>query len=269
DLDALTLPSLPEQITAAVRSSLRSSLARLDEAMLRPLAVDGKSLVASCSGPLAVLPWSLLPSRVGLPTVVTPAAATWLAARSGAPRPDRPRGVALAGPGLRESEQEARDVSATWAGGRLLAGVQAVTSSARAALAESDLLHVAAHGTHRAESPLFSSLRLNDGPLYAYELDPGAEGAGCVTLSACEAGLATLRPGDEGLGLTHALLHLGVRSVVAGVARVRDDVAATTMKRLHRAMAEGMSAAAALALAQQEADEDAPPAPFVCFGADW
>ena len=269
DLDALALPSLPEQIAAAVRSSLRSSLARLDEALLRPLAVDGRSLVASCSGPLAVLPWSLLPSRVGLPTVVTPAAATWLGARSGAARPARPRVVALAGPGLRESEQEARDVSATWAGGRLLAGVEAVTSSARAALAESDLLHVAAHGTHRAESPLFSSLRLNDGPLYAYELDPGAEGAGCVTLSACEAGLATLRPGDEGLGLTHALLHLGVRSVVAGVARVRDDVAATTMKRVHRAMAEGTSAAEALALAQQETDEDAPPAPFVCFGADW
>lgn len=269
DLDALALPSLPDQITAAVQSSLASSLARLDERLLGPLAVHGRSLVVSCSGPLAVLPWSLLPSRAGLPTVATPAAATWLAAQDRAPRPARPRVVALAGPGLHESEQEAREVSAAWAGGLLLAGADAATSSARSALAATDLLHVAAHGTHRADSPLFSSLRLADGPLYAYELDAGQEGAGCVTLSACEAGLATLRPGDEGLGLAHALLHLGVRSVVAGVARVRDDVAAATMKRLHSAMAGGMGAAAALALAQREADEGAPPAPFVCFGADW
>lgn len=269
DLDALALPSLPERIAAAVRSSLRASLSRLDETLLGPLAVEGGPLVASCSGPLAVLPWSLLPSRAGLPTVVTPAAATWLSALQRSSRPARPEVVALAGPGLRESEQEAQDVSTTWAGGRLLAGGGAVTSAARAALAEADLLHVAAHGTHRADSPLFSSLRLTDGPLYAYELDAGSRGAGCVTLSACEAGLATLRPGDEGLGLTHALLHLGVRSVVAGVARVRDDVAAETMRRLHRAMADGLDSAAALAVAQQEADEDAPPAPFVCFGSDW
>ena len=56
---------------------------------------------------------------------------------------------------------------------------------------------------------------------------------------------------------------------MSGVARVRDDVAAETMRRLHRAMAGGLGSAAALAVAQQEADEDAPPAPFVCFGSDW
>jgi hypothetical protein len=269
DLDALALPQLPAPIVAAVRASLRSSLDRLDESLLGPLRADGRPLVVSCAGPAALLPWSLLPSRAGLPTVVTPAAATWLTGREGRARPDRPRLVALAGPGLHESEQEARQVSVTWPGGRLLCGDGAGTSAARSALAEADLVHVAAHGTHRADSPLFSSLRLADGPLYAYELDAGSGAAGCVTLSACEAGLATLRPGDEGLGLTHALLQLGVRSVVAGVATVRDDVAAATMTRMHRAMAAGTGSAAALALAQQEADEEGPPAPFVCFGGDW
>ena len=34
-------------------------------------------------------------------------------------------------------------------------------------------MHVAAHGTHQQESPLFSSVRVADGPLYAYELDAG------------------------------------------------------------------------------------------------
>lgn len=266
DLDVLALDRLPEQMLPAVRASLRASSARLDEALLRPLSVGNDPVVVSCSGPLTVLPWSLLPSRAGVPTVVTPAATTWLTAYDAPPRPETPQVVSLAGPGLHGSEQEARAVSETWPHGRLLAGPAPDTSAARSALAEADLLHVAAHGRHRADSPLFSSLRLADGPLYAYELDAGP---GCVTLSACEAGLATLRPGDEGLGLTHALLHLGVRCVVAGVARVRDDVAATTMQRLHSAMAGGLGAAEALALAQQQAATEGVPAPFVCFGADW
>ena len=118
-------------------------------------------------------------------------------------------------------------------------------------------------------------MRLADGPLYAYELDPDRGMPSCVTLSACEAGLATLRPGDEGLGLTHVLLHVGVASVVAGVARVRDDVAAAVMRDVHRAMSEGASSAEALAAAQLAHAQDAatgspaPPAPFVTFGAPW
>ena len=66
---------------------------------------------------------------------------------------------------------------------------------------------------------------------------PADRPAPCVVLSACEAGLATVRPGDEGLGLTSVLLHLGSRSVLAGVARVRDDVAARVMAQVHAAMA--------------------------------
>ena len=102
--------------------------------------------------------------------------------------------------------------------------------------------------------------------MYAYELDAESGVAACVALSACEAGLATVRPGDEGLGLTSVLLHLGARSILAGVARVGDDVAARVMEVAHREMAAGAQSAAALAVAL--ADE-AEPAPFVAFGATW
>ena len=267
DLDALAMPHLPGPIADAVRASLTACLFRLDELLLRPLAVTGRPLAISCSGPLAVLPWSLLPSRAGLPTVVTPSAATWLAGVS-APR-SAARVVALAGPGLHESEGEARRVAATWPDAELVVGADATTGAARFALARADVLHVAAHGTHRHDSPLFSSLRLADGPLYAYELDPRDGMPACITLSACEAGLTTLRPGDEGLGLTHVLLHLGVSAVVAAVARVRDEVAATVMHEVHAAMARGVGSAEALATAQHEAREAPAPAPFVGFGASW
>jgi hypothetical protein len=279
DLDAAATPHVPEAIAASIRGSLDSGLARLDALLVEPLRVDGEPLVLSAAGPLAVLPWPLLPSRLGVPTVVTPGAGTWLRAGT-ATRPTRPAVTALAGPGLHESEKEAHDVAGTWAvpqgDAELLVGDDATTAAAHAALARSDLMHVAAHGTHRADSPLFSSVRLADGSLYAYELDPDRGVPSCVTLSACEAGLATLRPGDEGLGLTHVLLHVGVASVVAGVARVRDDVAAAVMRDVHRAMAAGASSAEALAAAQLAHAEEvaadgspAPPAPFVTFGAPW
>ncbi len=268
DLDALASPYLPRPVADIARSSLLGGLTRLDALLLDPLHLDGEPVALSCSGPLTVLPWSLLPSRSACPTVVTPSAGTWLHGHSRG-RPARPRVAALAGPGLHESEKEARAVAATWPGADLLPDERATTAAARSALASTDVLHVAAHGTHRQDNPLFSALRLADGPLYAYELDPAQGAPGCVTLSACEAGLATLRPGDEGLGLTHVLLHLGVASVVAGVARVRDDVAAATMQRVHEEMAAGADSALALARALAEGRDGPAPAPFVAFGATW
>jgi CHAT domain-containing protein len=126
------------------------------------------------------------------------------------------------------------------------------------------VLHVAAHGVHHTENPMFSSLRLEDGVLFAHELDQTVRAPEHVVLSACELGLATVRPGDEALGLTSVLLRLGARSVVAGIARVGDDVAAETMIDYHKRLAAGADSAAALA----EATADRA-APFVCFGATW
>ena len=265
DLDALAMPLLPPPIALAVRRSLAAGLRRLDDLLVAPVGVAGQPLVVSCSAALVLLPWSMLPSRRGLPMVVTPSATAWLRADHHVRR-TRPDVVSVAGPGLHRAEDEARRVHATWPGARLLTGDSATTDSLRQALARADVVHVAAHGTHQQESPLFSSVRVTDGPLYAYELDAGDRPAPCVVLSACEAGLSTVRPGDEGLGLTSVLLHLGSRSVLAGVARVRDDVAARVMEGVHREMAAGTDSAAALAGALAEEGE---PAPFVAFGATW
>jgi hypothetical protein len=62
------------------------------------------------------------------------------------------------------------------------------------------------------------------------------------------------------------LLHLGSHSVLAGVARVRDDVAARVMGRVHAAMSAGTDSALSLAGALAEEEQ---PAPFVAFGATW
>jgi CHAT domain-containing protein len=83
-------------------------------------------------------------------------------------------------------------------------------------------------------------------------------------LSACELGQATVRPGDESLGLTSVLLQLGARCVVSGVAEVADELAAEVMGGYHRRLAAGADSAVALADATAAAGR---PVPFVCFGA--
>ncbi len=268
DLDALAMPMLPAPLSDAVRRSLDAGLHRLDALLLAPLGLDGSPVVVSCSMNLALAPWSLLPSRRRVPVVVTPSATAWL--RTGPRgRRARPRVVAVAGPGLHRAVGEAEQVRASWPGAELLTGPEATTEEVRKALATADVVHVAGHGTHQQESPLFSSLRLVDGPLYAYELDADGGSAPCVVLSACEAGLATVRPGDEGLGLTNVLLHLGSRSVLAAVARVRDDVAAQVMAQVHASMAAGTHSAQALADALAVAEGNGQVAPFMTFGSTW
>ena len=87
-----------------------------------------------------------------------------------------------------------------------------------------------------------------------------------VVLSACDLGQATVRPGDEALGLTRAFLHSGTSTVISGVAKVSDQGAADLMADYHRRLAAGSTPAYALADALAAADE---PMPFACFGAGW
>jgi tetratricopeptide (TPR) repeat protein len=259
DMDVLAQPGLPEPLRGAVAASLNRSLAALDATLLAPLRITGRLVVVS-TGLLGQLPWGLLPSLRGVPIVVAPSATAWQDAQA-RPRSTHRRMVAVAGPGLNRGAAEAAAVVELW-NGRLLTGRDATAAAFAKALATARIVHVAAHGTHQGENPLFSSLRLADGPLFAHELDQTAQTPDHVVLSACELGLATVRPGDEGLGLTSVLLHLGTRSVVAGVARVADEAAEHAMAEYHARLAGGADCGEALADVLAEH-----PVPFVCFGA--
>jgi CHAT domain-containing protein len=212
------------------------------------------------------LPWNLIPSLRGRPLVVAPSATAWLAA-AGKHSPRDTIGVsAFAGPGLHHAEAEAKAVGRCWPGATVFsAGAQ--RQHLRDALTSSSIVHIAAHGRHEPENPLFSSIRLADGVVYAYEFRPTEYFAEHVVLSACELGQSTIRAGDETLGLTSALLRLGARSVISSVAKVHDEVAAQTMLRYHNLLAAGNNTATALAAATEAATDV--PAPFVCFGSAW
>lgn len=267
DLDVLAQPTLPGVVRRAVAASMQQCLGSLERELLAPLGSAGQPLVIATSGLLGRVPWNLLPSLRGTPVAVAPSATAWHTA-STATGTGRRRVVAVAGPGLARGASEADSVAKIWDADALTVG-DATTAAVGEALTSARLVHIAAHGAHQVENPLFSCLRLADGALFAYDLDVGTGTADHVVLSACELGLATVRPGDEALGLTSVLLRAGSRSVVAGLARVNDETAAAVMEGYHERLAGGWNSAAALAATVADVPVDGPPAPFACFGAAW
>lgn len=268
DLDVLAQSGLSPELAAAVRRSFERSASEISDRLISPLDLGGRRIVLVTTGLLGQLPWGALPTLRGVPVVVASSATAWL---SGSEGRDRARGhsvAAFAGPDLVRATHEVAGVGAAWrdAGGGVRVDDRATRTAVTRAMADTNILHIASHGVHQTDNPMFSSLRLADGVLFAHELDQTKRTPEHVILSACELGLATVRPGDEALGLTSVLLRLGTRCVVAGVARVNDDLAASTMIEYHRRLAAGMDSAAALA----EATEPGPGiAPFACFGATW
>ena len=75
-----------------------------------------------------------------------------------------------AGPGLPGACDEADAVAAIHRT-TALQGSSATVQAVTAALHRADLVHLAAHGRVRADNPLFSSLRLADGPLTVVDLE--------------------------------------------------------------------------------------------------
>ena len=76
-------------------------------------------------------------------------------------------------------------------------------------------------------------------------------------------GRSVVRPGDEVLGFTAALLHIGTATVISSVTRVADDISPGIMTAYHRGLRAGARPAQALAAACAAE----PLSPFVCFGA--
>jgi tetratricopeptide (TPR) repeat protein len=262
DLDALSMRSLPAGIADTVQASLRRSLTSLDDALVRPLSVADRRVVVVLIGVLSALPWGSLPSLRSHPVTVVPSATAWINARVQPRRLDAAV-VAVCGPDLHRAKDEVHEVAKAWQHRRPIVYPNASGRDVREALSTAGIVHVAAHGRLDIENPLFSAIRLQDGPLFAYDLVPELGRGVHVVLSACELGLAAIRPGDEPLGLTRALLYHGAAVVVSGVSRVADDVACEVMAGYHAALASGRPPAEALAAVTGE-DRTAA---FVCFGA--
>ncbi|GAA0733762.1 CHAT domain-containing protein [Dactylosporangium roseum] len=256
---------------AAAGDLVAAKAGRLDALLLRPLRLDGPLLVVP-TGALHALPWAALPSLAERPVCVAPSAALWHRAAVTAPPARAGAAVFVAGPGLPHATAEVAALARRSPGARQLTGRRATAEAVLGALDGADLAHIAAHGQFRSDNPLFSALRLVDGPLTVYDLERLARPPRRVVLSACESGLSAVHPGDELLGLTAALLGLGATSLVASVVPVPDAATRPLMLRLYRHLRSGAGSAAALARARRDLAGAGPAARvaaagFACFGA--
>jgi CHAT domain-containing protein len=241
----------------ASAASLADALGRLDDLLVRPLGLRADELVIVPTGVLHNVAWGGLPSIRARPISVAASATRWMPSPSSA-RPSSSRAqpstrlAIITGPGLDAVGREAEAVGASYRTPRQLTGDDATVAAALALLQRADTAHIACHGHFRADSPMFSSLILADGPLTVYDLERLSSPPSVVVLPACNAGAAAVSVGDELIGTASALLGIGVRSVIAPVTVVSDDATVAVMSHLHRRLGAGLTPSEALASTRAE-----------------
>jgi tetratricopeptide (TPR) repeat protein len=215
----------------------------------------GGPVVVVPTGKLHAVPWGLMPSLRERATSVTPSASAWLRARR-APRPEEDRVVLVGGPRLVTGDVEVRHLVARYPDAVVLAGGDATAERVMAAMDGAWLVHMAAHGTFRGDSPLFSAIELDDGPLTVYDLERLKQAPYRVVLSSCSSAVGVAVGADELLGLVSALISLGSAGVVASVVPVNDPATVPLMTALHDHLRAGSDLAGALTLARHAVGAD-------------
>ncbi|MEV7611037.1 CHAT domain-containing protein [Microbacterium sp. NPDC089320] len=265
DVAALTRGGL---MAPVVQRSLDERLRRLDEALLAPAraATGGAARLAlTVPGILGGIPWAMLPGMRGTPFTIATSVSRLLGDTGSRPAPRSASSAGFAtGPRVARAEEEVRRAAEAWGDARMLTGGRAKVSAVTELAEQVDVLHIAAHGRHAVDNPLFSGFELVDGTLFGYDVDLISRAPETVVLSACELGRSSVRWGEEALGMTRVWLHAGTGCVIAAPVVVADDVACELLGAVHTELAAGARPAVALAAAS---DSTGLSAPFQCHGS--
>ncbi len=120
---------------------------------------------------------------------------------------------------------------------------------------DADVIHVACHGSFDARDPLDSRIFLHgENDLTARDIFGLRLRADLITLSGCQTAVSELRPGDELIGLTRALIFAGTPSAVVSLWSVDDMSTGFLMRSFYRLLlgSAGLTKADALREAQRE-----------------
>ncbi|MDH6588771.1 tetratricopeptide (TPR) repeat protein [Streptomyces sp. SAI-133] len=220
---------------------------RLEELLLGPAAarLGPGPVVVVPPGRLHQVPWALLPSLRERVFSVSPSASSWLRARE-TPPPAHGGQVLVRGPGLATGGAEVPELAGLYGSATVLEHDDARVPRVLEELDGAALAHIAAHGAFRADSPLFSSLRMADGPLIVHDFERLDRSPYRIILSCCDTARFASVGADELLGLVTALLPLGTAGVVACSAPVNDEAVVPLMLSLHKGLSAGASLAEAL-----------------------
>jgi CHAT domain-containing protein len=226
---------------------LRASGPKLQEALLGPAVryLGDSPVIIVPPGQLNAIPWALLPALRDRVVSVAPSATSWMRAQA-APPPHR-RHVTLArGPGLITEGAEVPQIAELYDDVTVLVNSAATTQNVLYALEGAWLAHIAAHGTFRSDSPLFSSLRMQDGPLTVYDFEQLGRAPYRLVLPSCDSALQAPAGANELLGLVSSLLPLGTAGIIAATVPLNDQAVVPVMVNLHRYLRTGETLAEAL-----------------------
>jgi tetratricopeptide (TPR) repeat protein len=205
---------------------------------------DGPVIVVP-PGKLHAVPWALLPAFRDRVVSVAPSASAWTRARAAAPPSHRHITLAR-GPGLVTDGAEVPLVAKLYDDITVLADSGATAQQVLYALEGAWVAHIAAHGTFRADSPLFSSLHMYDGPLTVYDFEQLNRAPYRLVLSSCDSGVLAPTGANELLGLVSSLLPLGTAGIIAAVVPLNDHAVVPVMVDLHTYLREGQNLAESL-----------------------
>jgi tetratricopeptide (TPR) repeat protein len=214
--------------------------AALENSLLGPAAakIGGRPVVVVPPSRLQAVPWTLMPSLRDQAVTVAPSALAWLRGRR--KRPPAHRRIALvAGPQLATGGAEVQRLHARHPDAVMLGRGSATAERVLTALDGAWLAHIAAHGTFRADNPLFSSIQLDDGPLTVHDFERLGRAPYRLVLSSCDSGTAAPVGADELLGLVGSLMPLGAAGIVASIVPVNDPAAVPLMLAMHDALDKG------------------------------
>jgi len=229
----------------------------LEAALLGPAAADlgDGPVVVIPPGRLQAVPWSLMPALRDRVVTVAPSTSTWMRARGRKP-PAQRRVALVVGPGLITGGAEVLQLRSRYPEATVLGQGSATAEKVLTALDGARLAHIAAHGTFRADNPLFSSLQLDDGPLTVHDLERLNRAPHRLVLSSCDSGVAATVGADELLGLVSSMVQLGAAGIVASVVPVNDLAAVPLMLALHDALPGGATLPEALLTARKATSGD-------------
>ena len=180
DLDAQAGRALPGRLAAAVGAATRQDAAAVAAAVLGPLLADigDRDLVVVPTGILLTVPWAALPGCAGRPGHGGPVGHRVAGCPAPVGRSAAPAGRCPAGPAGGRAGQRPRRRRSPGHRRAVPPGPRADRRGRDARrhpgrLDAAAIAHLAAHGQHRSENALFSTLELAGAPLLGYDLHAG------------------------------------------------------------------------------------------------
>ncbi len=228
-------------------TSLRLSATNLDELLITPLQLDADAhlIVIPCSS-IASLCWGAISSLARRDFVLAPSATAWVAADNSARRHGRGGVGIVIGRDLHFADGDLQAIESHARTAACRRGAEATVDASLALFAAVNHLHIAAHGTFRDESPMFSSLEMHDGPLTMFDIERLERVPRTIVLSACDGAAVSSFAANQFLGIASALLSVGVATVIGPALTVRDREVAALMPLLYKSLSSGQTMSCAL-----------------------